>query len=182
VWAAIAAIAAAIQTVILAAAAFYALTQVREAKRGRLLNILISLRRDIDSTESRHNRWILFNELPDDLTSPLTAEQDRVVDRVVIEYENIGSLVVNGFIDFELMADLYGNSTERCWKRVGAWIMKERMLRNNATYLPNFERFAEQCIEYNVQKHGGEELQIFKRVVKPPATKTRSNSQRSAKV
>jgi hypothetical protein len=90
-WAGIAAIAAAIQTAILAAAAYYALTQVREARQIRLLQIITSLRHDIDSTESRQNRYALFNELPDDLTSSLTAEQDRVVDRVVVEYDNIGS-------------------------------------------------------------------------------------------
>ena len=67
-WAGIAAIAAAIQTIIVAAAAYYAFTQVKEARHVRLLNIIISLRRDIDSTESRQNRYALFNELPDDLT------------------------------------------------------------------------------------------------------------------
>ena len=136
-WAGIAAIAAAIQTVVLTAAAYYAFTQAREARRVRLLNILISLRHDIDSSESRQNRYALFNELPDDLTSPLTAEQDRVVDRVVVEYENIASLVINGFIDFNLIASLYGNSTERSWKRVEPWIQKERMPRNSAPYATN---------------------------------------------
>lgn len=162
IWAAIAAIAAAIQTVILAAAAYYAFTQVREAQRTRWLDIIISLRQDIDSAESRQNRYILFNELPDDLTSSLTPEQEKVVDRVVIEYENIGGLVVNGFIDFNLMAGLYASSTERCWKRTEPWIQKQRERRNYATYLPNFEKFAMKCIEYNKQKHG-EELQTFKR-------------------
>ena len=84
------------------AAAYYAFTQVKEARQDRLLNIIISLRHDIDSTESRQNRYALFNELPDDLTTSLTAEQDQVVDRVVVEYDNIGSLVINGFIEFDL--------------------------------------------------------------------------------
>lgn len=140
IWAGIAAIAAAIQTVVLIAAAYYAFTQAKEARRVRLLNILISLRHDIDSTESRHNRYALFNELPEDLTSSLSAEQDQVVDRVVVEYENIGSLVINGFIDFDLIASLYGNSTERSWKRVEPWVQKERMRRNNAPYATNFEK------------------------------------------
>ena len=60
----------------------------------------ISVADYIDSPESRQNRYALFNELPDDLTSELTAEQDRVIDRVVVEYENIGSLVVYEFIAF----------------------------------------------------------------------------------
>lgn len=161
------------QTVILAAAAYYAFTQVREAQRGRLLNILLSLREYIDSPESRTNRTALFNELPDDLTSPLTAEQETVVSRVVVEYENIASLVINGFIDFNLIADLYGNGAERSWKKVEPWIMKERALRNNATYAPNFEKFAKKCVEYNARKHG-EELQIFRRTVKPSRSKRRA--------
>ena len=165
VWTAIAAVAAAIQTAILAAAAFYAFTQVREAQRTRLLSVLIALRQDIDTPESRRNRYMLFNELPDDLTSPLTVEQDLVVDRVVREYENIARLIENGFIDFNLMADFYGNSAERSWKRVEPWIQKERARRNNTTYAPDFEKFAQKCIEYNTQKHG-EELQTFRRAAK----------------
>lgn len=178
IWAAIAAIAAATQAVILAAAAYYAFTQAREAQRARLLNILISLRHDIDSAESRQNRYVLFNELPGDLTSSLTADQDRVIDRVVVEYENIGSLVVNGFIDFNLMADLYGSSTERSWKRTEPWIQKERARRNNATYVPHFEEFAIKCIEYNAQRHG-KGLQTFRRAVKLSRSKDKSSSHRS---
>jgi hypothetical protein len=165
VWVAIAAIAAAIQTVIIAAAAYYAFTQVRESRKDRRANILLSLRDYIDSAESRQNRYALFNELPDDLTSGLTVEQDRVIDRVVVEYENIGSLVVKGFIDFKLIADLYGNSAERSWKRVKPWVQKERARRNNGTYVPNFEKFAKECTEYNARKHG-EELQTFRRAAK----------------
>jgi hypothetical protein len=169
-WNTIAAIAAAVQTAILVAAAYYALVQVKEARRTRLLNVLISLRQDIDSTESRQNRYVLFNELPDDLTSPLTVEQDMVIDRVVVEYENIGSLVVNGFIDVSLMTSLYSNSTERSWRRVEPWVQKERARRNNAPFLVNFEKFAKYCIEYNAQIHPGG-LQTFKRTVKLPQEK-----------
>jgi hypothetical protein len=164
-WAGIAAIAAVIQTAILAAAAYYALTQVREARKIRLLQIITSLRHDIDSTESRQNRYALFNELPDDLTSSLTAEQDQVVDRVVVEYDNIGSLVINGFIDFDLVASLYGNSTERSWKRTEPWIKKERMRRNGAPYAPSFEEFAKKCIEYNSRRRPAE-IEPFKRAAK----------------
>jgi hypothetical protein len=167
IWAAIAAIAASAQTVILAGAAWYASRQVREARNDRRVNIMLSLRDYIDSPESRQNRYVLFNDLPDDLTSELTAEQDKVIDRVVVEYESIGSLVVKGFINFDLMADLYGNSAERSWKRVKPWVQKERARRNNATFLPNFEKFAKECIEYNARKHG-EELQTFRRAAKLP--------------
>jgi hypothetical protein len=165
IWAVIAAIAAAAQTVIIAAAACYAYIQVREVRRARLLSILISLRQDIDSTEARQNRYKLFNELPDDLASSLTAEQDWVIDRVVVEYENIGSLVANGFIKFNLISSLYGSSTERSWKRAEPWVQKERIRRNSAPYATNFEKFAKKCIEYNAQKHQGG-LQPFKRAVK----------------
>jgi hypothetical protein len=78
-----------------------------------------------------------------------------------------------GFIDFNLIADLYGNSTERSWKRVDPWIEKERARRNNATYAPCFEKFAKRCLEYNAQKHG-EELQTFRRAIKPQRSKRSS--------
>lgn len=72
------------------AAAYYALNQFQEARRARELAILIPLRYEIDGEGSRKNRYALFNELPDDLTS-LTREQDLVVDQVVVEYDNLGS-------------------------------------------------------------------------------------------
>jgi hypothetical protein len=164
-WAGIAAIAAAIQTAILAIAARYALNQAKEAKHVRLLSILMSLRHDIDSSESRRNRYVLFNKLPDDLTCSLTAEQDQVVDQVVVEYDNIGSLVINGFIEFSLIASLYGDSTERSWKRTEPWIQKERRRRDNAPYAPYFEEFAKRCITYNARKHP-RAREPFKRSVK----------------
>lgn len=179
-WAAIAAIAAATQTIILIAAAYYAFTQVREARRARLLNIVISLRQDIDSMESRDNRYKLFNELPDDLTSSLTAEQDRVIDRVVVEYENIGNLVINKFIDSDLMASQYGNSAERSWRRVQPWVQKERTRRNGAPYAVNFEKFAMKCIEYNERNHPGG-LQPFRRAVGLSERKQSRPNRRSKK-
>jgi uncharacterized membrane protein YuzA (DUF378 family) len=164
VWAGIAAIAAVIQTAILGIAAIYALMQLKEARRLRQLSVLTSLRY-IDSEESRENRYKLFNTLPDNLASSLTVEQDRLVDRVVVEYDEIGKLAVNGFIDFDLIASYYGESTERSWKRTEPWIQKERMRRNNAPYVPYFEELAKRCIEYNIQRHP-EGREPFRRAVR----------------
>jgi hypothetical protein len=79
---------------------------------------------------------------------------------------------------FDLMADLYGNSAERSWKRVKPWVQKERARRNNATYLPNSEQFAKKCIKYNAQKHG-EELQTFRRATQPSSGKRRISWRRA---
>jgi hypothetical protein len=150
--------------VILIAAAYYALTQVKEARRARMLAIVMPLRYELDSLESRQNRYTLFNELPENLTS-LTDEQDLIVDRVVVEYDNIGSLVINDLIDFQLMAALYSKSTERCWRRVKQWVEEERGRRGGASYAEPFEMFATRCIEYNAQRYGGN-LQPFSRADK----------------
>lgn len=164
IWSAISAIATCIQTVILIAASYYALNQFREARRARVLAILMPLRYEIDGPESRENRFKLFNELPEDLTS-LTREQDLVVDQVVVEYDNLGKLIRVGLVDFEVLASMYSLSTERCWRRVAPWVAKERERRGGGLYAEPFQMFAERCIEYNAQTHT-EELQPFKRVVK----------------
>jgi hypothetical protein len=136
--------------------------QVQEARRVRLLSILLAIRNDIDSVGSRRNRYRLFNELPRDLTSSLTEAQDRVVDRVVVEYEFIGGLIGNNFIDFEQIASLYAPSVERAWIRAKPWVESERKRRDDEPYATNFEKFSEDCMKYNRQRNRGT-LRPFRR-------------------
>lgn len=163
-WSAISAIAACIQTIILIAAAYYGLNQVKEARRARLLAMLMPIRYELDGAESRKNRYALFNELPADLSS-LTREQDLVVDRVVVEYDNLGKLMRLGLVDFEVLATLYSLSTERCWNRIAPWVEKERARRGGGLYAEPFQEFAERCIEYNSRTHPSG-LQSFTRTAK----------------
>lgn len=151
-WAVASAVATCVQTVILLTAAYFAVGQVKEASRARKLAILMPLRYDIDSPAARNNRYVLFNDLPEDLTS-LDDAQDKVVDRVVVEYDNLGQLVRAKLIDFKLLASLYAPSTERCWRRVKPWVEKERDRRGGAPYADALEDFAERCIQYNERQH-----------------------------
>ncbi len=111
-WVTAGAVAACVQTVVLLVAAYLAVGQVKEASRARKLAIIVPLRYEIDSTEAQRNRLTLFNDLPEDLTA-LEPEQDVVVDKVVVEYDNLGKLVHARLIDFELLAQFYSPSTER---------------------------------------------------------------------
>ena len=111
------------QAFVVGFAAIFALRQVWQARQARLASTLVSIRNDIDSPESRENRYELFNNLPADLASSLTRKQTKVVDRVVVEYEFIGALVfVDELIDFKAIAGLYAPSAERSWIRVKPWI------------------------------------------------------------
>lgn len=149
------AVATAVQATIVIAAACFARGQVLQARHARLASILISIRNDIDSPESRRNRYIFFNDLPEDLTSSLTPEQTRVADRVVIEYEFIGNLVLNRLIDFERIASLYAPSTERSWRRAKPWVEQQRASRGDERYATHFEMFAKKCIRYNIESGRG---------------------------
>lgn len=151
-WSVASAIATYVQTVILLGAAYIAVGQVREASRARKLAILMPLRYDIDSPAARHNRYVLFNELPEDLMT-LDGAQDSVVDRVVVEYDNLGQLVRAHLIDFKLVASWYAPSAERCWRRVKPWVEKERARRGGAPFAVAFEEFAQRCINYNARLH-----------------------------
>jgi hypothetical protein len=161
------AVATAAQAIIVGIAAIFALRQVWQARQARLASTLVSIRNDIDSPESRENRYELFHNLPDDLTSPLTKKQTKVVDRVVVEYEFIGALVfVNKLIDFKVIARLYAPSTERSWHRVKPWIESQRDLRNDERYATNFQKLAEESIEFNRQAGRGP-LQPFRQPDSP---------------
>lgn len=169
-WDIVTAVATTIQASVVGFAAIFAYRQVGQARDARLASTLVSIRNDIDSPEARENRYELFNNLPDDLASSLTRKQNKVVDRVVVEYEFIGSLVVNKLIDFGAIAGLYGPSVERSWIRVKPWIEKERALRNDERYATNFEKLAEKCIKYNRQTDRGR-LQPFRRPDSTPKGK-----------
>jgi hypothetical protein len=147
-------IATCVQAVLLVVAAYFAVGQVSEASKARKLAIIMPLRYEIDSLDARRNRHALFNDLPEDLTS-LTPEQDEIVDRVVVEYDNLGRLIRAKLIDFDLLAQFYSQSTERCWRKVEPWIGKERARRGNDLYANGFEMFAERCIAYNTQRVSG---------------------------
>jgi len=161
-------IATCVQTVLLLIAAFFAVGQVREASQARKLAILMPLRYEIDSLAARRNRQALFNDLPDDLTS-LSPEQEEIVDRVVVEYDNLGQLLRARLIDFALLAQFYSPSTERCWRKVEPWIEKERTRRGNHLYANAFEAFARRCIDYNATLIPGG-LAPFRRRPTPPGS------------
>jgi hypothetical protein len=147
-------IATCVQAALLIVAAYFAVSQVREASRARKLAVLMPLRYEIDSLDARRNRHALFNDLPDDLTS-LAPEEDEIVDRVVVEYDNLGMLIRVGLIDVDLLAQLYSPSTERCWRRVESWVGKERARRGHGLYANGFEMFAKHCIAYNARLVSG---------------------------
>lgn len=153
-WSTIAALAACVQTIIVAIAAIYVLRQVKEAGRARRLSAAIPLFQHMDSDIARQTRYKLFNELPDDLTA-LTVEQERVVDRVVVDYDYLAKLVSSGVLEFAIVASLYSRTFERCWRRTEPWVLRERKLRSGEPYLKDFEAVARRCMDYNVLQRFG---------------------------
>jgi hypothetical protein len=78
-WAAVGAVAATVQAVVVVLAAAYAWGQLREARNARNLSVLIRLNDVMDTDSADEDRKRLFNELPDDLTEPLSPEDYALI-------------------------------------------------------------------------------------------------------
>lgn len=168
-WAAVAAIAAAVQTAVIICAAAYALGQVREARRARNLTTLIYLNGTIDADSAHEDRRQLFNELPDDLTKELSPEHYALIYRIVRLFTFIGDLVAKGLLDFELIAPTHGRPISRISQRLEPWIRKQH--ETDPTFAQAFVSLGRRSMAWDIDLHGYANRAVFyKHVDSRPAT------------
>jgi hypothetical protein len=162
-WAAVAAIAAAVQTAVIVCAAAYALGQVREARRARNLTTLIYLNGTIDADSAHEDRRKLFNELPDDLTKELSPENYALVYRIVRLFTFIGDLVAKGLLDFELIAATHARPISRIFQRLEPWVLKQHDM--DPTFAQALVSLGRRCMAWDIDRHGYENRAVFYRHV-----------------
>ena len=158
-WAAVAAIAAAVQTAVIVCAAAYALGQVREARRARNLTTLIYLNEAIDADSAHEDRRRLFNELPDVLTAQLSSEHYALIYRIVRLFTFIGDLVDKGLLDFELIAPTHARPISRISQRLEPWVRKQRD--TDPTFAQAFVSLGRRCMAWDIDRHGYENRAVF---------------------
>jgi hypothetical protein len=124
--------------------------------------VLLPLFGHLESSEAQNDRFLLYDQLPEDLlAAPLTDIQRAVVFRVIARWSFVGNIVEAGLVEFRLVAPIYGRSVERAWRRTKDFIQTERSTFGNP-FAAGFERFAERCIEHN-RLHGLPEAIPFRR-------------------
>jgi hypothetical protein len=160
-WAAVAAIAAAVQTAVIVCGAAYALGQVREARRARNLTTLIYLNQTIDADSAHEDRRRLFNELPGDLAKDLSPEHYALIYRIVRLFTFIGDLVDKGLLDFELIAATHARPISRISQRLEPWMDEQH--NTDANFAQAFVSLGLRCMAWDIDRHGYENRAVLYR-------------------
>ena len=158
-WTAIAAVATALQALVVIVAALYARNQVAEArqaradaKKSRDFQLLLQLHTVFDSDNAREDRRRLHNELPPNLGSELTRSQEDLVYRVVETFEFVGQLVRSGVLEFDLITETHARPISRNWQRLEPWIAAKRV--RDPNFAEGCVDLGRQCLQWDVSRHG----------------------------
>ncbi len=159
-WAAVGALAAAVQTLILIIAGLAAAVQVREARRSRTLAAQVQLFAELDSEQAQTERHRLYRELPDDLTGTMPRSQEIVVERMVAQGNFMGSMVRAKNISLDQFALSRARGTIRSWERVKPWVEKQRQLRMTP-FADQYEWLVGECQQWVEKQNPGEIVRLF---------------------
>ena len=142
----ITAVAAALQTIIVAVASVYGLFQLAEARRSRRVSAVMPVFARLHSREAAERRRRLYQEIGP-ATGALTHDQEMVLQEVISEFYFVGYLVDKKLLEFRLVADLYYGTVVRCWTICEKYVMRDRA-RRGTQYASYFESFYWLCLEY----------------------------------
>jgi hypothetical protein len=147
----VAAIAAALQVLVLAVAAGYGLSQVRELRRSRQLAVIVPGYERLHSADARAARRRLYQQIG--TRYPNISRADTVLmESVIAEFQFLGQLTNRGLTDPETVAELYHGTVIHCWDECCAFVTDERISRKSSEYARAFEDLYDSCREYE-DKH-----------------------------
>jgi hypothetical protein len=151
-WTAIAALSAALQAVVVIAAAGYAWWQVRESRRSSDLASLIHLYAVIDTDAAHEDRRRLFNELPADLAGIVSDDEYALLRRIVRDFNFLGDLVALKLVKFKLIAESHARPISRVWQRIAPWVQQQRQ--QERRFAAAFEELSGRCAAWDRLHHG----------------------------
>jgi hypothetical protein len=109
VWNALSAIGTLLSAVIILFTAIYAVRQVREARATRNINTVLSIHEQFSAPNINLIRRNLQEGKLGDLTKGLDPEVKRDLDDLLNQMQLLGVLVHFGFVDFEVVHELFPN-------------------------------------------------------------------------
>ncbi|MEU7100381.1 hypothetical protein AB0A66_18920 [Streptomyces longwoodensis] len=146
VWDAVSAISAAIGTVFVVTASFFAYSQIKEARLSRHVQLLISFQEKYHSQAARHFRRRLISE---EFGSPeqfdparMSADDFHSFWQLHDQLEMLGVLVEKRLLAFDLVVACFHRSPPQVWAAIGPYIVDRR---TNASPLEgvHFERLVQ---------------------------------------
>ncbi|MFD9081628.1 DUF4760 domain-containing protein [Streptomyces erythrochromogenes] len=142
-WAGVAAVSAAIGTIVVTVAASFAYSQIKEARRARHLSLLLSFQEKYHSPAARAFRHrLLSGEFgpPEEFDpSRLNVDDFHSFWQLHDQLEMLGVLVDRGLLDFDLVLACFHRSPPRVWAAVEPYILTRRTLASPLEG-QNFER------------------------------------------
>jgi hypothetical protein len=149
-WEIITSISTAISTLIIVASAIFAIVQIQEARRTRRLEILLSLFKDLSSTDAQKNRQHIYARLPTD-PNKLSPDDLLIIDQVLSTMESVWILIHEKQIEKDFVLETYGVKFLRLWKVLHPIVEFERE-RKGQFYSRRAEALVELSREY-LMKH-----------------------------
>ncbi|NGO09317.1 hypothetical protein G5C60_17350 [Streptomyces sp. HC44] len=136
----------AISVVALLFSSVIAYGQLRSTQKANALAMIFDGFREGRSPEFRKSMEYVLYHLKEEFPGPISylelpEEPKECVRRVAFFFEELGKLVVHGFVSQDLIIGSYGLSMHRAWVVVAPYVYREREIRQRVV-LPYFEHMA----------------------------------------
>jgi len=132
--------------------AFFAVRQLREARRVREDGVASELMRSFYSPElARAIRTVL--SMPDDLSADelraLGPENESAAILIATTYETMGLLVFRRVAPFSLVRELTGGLARVMWRKLGRWVEETRVRNAQPTFSEWFQWLVERLDDWD---------------------------------
>jgi uncharacterized protein YggT (Ycf19 family) len=154
-WSIVAAVSAAVQTIVIIIALLFAIAQLRESARARSTEAMRQIFEALARPEARLERKLVYQS-PGVNFDAMPDEELQHLWNVAISFNHVGLLVKRGYLPAEVVYDIYGDAAVRSWRVLKSLVEQERKRRGDQDdspyYLKYFEELANSSEEY-LKKH-----------------------------
>jgi hypothetical protein len=121
------------------AALLYAVKQVREARKARVLEAYLMFESRLTTEQARKDRRHIY-ETSFENPSVITSEDREIIERVCVTFDILGVLVREGLMYRPLVFKPFYDVIIKCWKKTYDFVEFERKPNRKATtYMQDFE-------------------------------------------
>jgi phage terminase large subunit-like protein len=152
-WEALSALSTLAGSVIVAAAAVFAIVQLRETRRATMAQALIRTFDEIYSPAARESRAILYGHGPLADGQLPNAELARHLDEALAPLDRMQVMIDVGLLPPNTVLDLYGVMVIRLWRSCESLVAAERTRRG-----PQYRARAERLYSAALRRHDGDSV------------------------
>lgn len=133
--------------------------------RHTKLSALLEVFKLLNDEDARNYRKFLFMDLyyreHNEQSSRNPEQFDELAQKVRADFDQVGSLVREKLVPKNAFLRVYWDTTIRSWNALHTNVMNERNVRNNTTYMENFEWLNRKANEYKARHHPNESVEPY---------------------